>query len=92
MGNDVKYTSVYCMKQTMAVLHAGRLHLFDNNVVGEKIKVQREIVQRQNFFNAVVTVVLVGNFENVSILSAVTMVVGLMVTFMAAMMNGDLQS
>lgn len=76
----------------MAVLHAGRLYVFDNNIVGEKIKVQGEIGQWQHFFNAVVTVVLVGNLENVSILSAVTMVVGLMVMFMAAMMNGDLQS
>ncbi len=80
------------MKQTMAVLHAGRLHVFDNNIVGEKIKVQGEIGQWQHFFNAVVTVVLVGNLENVCVLSAVTMVVGLMVMFVAAMMNGNLQS
>ena len=76
----------------MAVLHAGRLHVFDNNIVGEKIKVQGKIGQWQHFFNAVVTVVLVGNLENVRVLSAVTMVVGLMVMFVAAMMNGNLQS
>ena len=80
------------MKQTMAVLHAGRLHVFDNNVVGDKVKVQREIGQRQNFFNAVVIVVLVGYFENVRVLSTVPMVVGHMVMLVAAMMNGNLQS
>ena len=35
---------------------------------------------------------LVGDFEDVCVLGAVTMVVGLMVMFMAAMMNGNLQS
>ena len=76
----------------MAALHAGRLHVFDNNIVGEKIKVQGKIGQWQYFFNAVVTVVLVSYLEDVCVLRAVTMVVGLMVMFMAAMMNGNLQS
>ena len=44
------------------------------------------------FFDTLVTVVLVGNLENVSVFGAMPMVVGTVVVFVAAMVNGNLQA
>lgn len=87
----MKYTSVNSVKQTMAVFHARLLKMLDNNIVSTEVGVCREIRQRQDFFDTLTAVVLVGDFENVSIFGAVPMIVGAVVMRMTTMMDGNPQ-
>lgn len=81
------------MKQTITHVCIQTMARFCNVCQTWQITVANQ-VQRLNRSNVLCLAVLelVGDFEDVGVLGAVTMVVGLMVMFMAAMMNGNLQS
>ena len=79
------------MEKAMATLHTGLLEMFNDDIVAI-IKTRSKFGQRQYFFDAMVTVVLVCNLEDVSVFSTMSVVVGFVMMFVAAMMNGDFQS
>lgn len=91
MGSDVEYTSVHRVEKAMATLHTGLLKMFNNDIVA-KIKTRSKIGQRQDFFDAVVAVILISNLKDIGVLSTMSVVVGFVVMLVAAMMNGDFQS
>ncbi len=91
MGNYVKDTSVYRMKQTVAMLCAYFMKMLYDMDFWKYFSIKGKLWKLNVFFDTVVTVVLVSDFENIGVFSAVPMVVGTMMMFMTTMMNGDSQ-
>lgn len=91
MGNYVKDTSVYRMKQAVAMLCAYFMKMLYDMDFWKYFSIKGKLWKLNVFFDTVVTVVLVSDFENIGAFSAVPMVVGTVMMFMTTMMNGDSQ-
>ena len=88
----MEYTSVYRMEQAVAMSQTASLEtLYEGHPV--KIhEISGQLLWRGDFVDSLIAVVLVGNLENIGVFSAVPMVVGAVMVFVAAMVNGNLQA
>lgn len=92
MGNNVEDTSVYRMKQAVAMLCAYFMKMLCDMDFWKNSPIVRKLWKRNMFFDTLVAVVLVGNLENISVFGTMPMVVGAVVVFVTAMVNGNSQA
>lgn len=79
------------VKQAMAAFYAGFMKIGSDRDTVECLKSGGNLRCGYRFLQTLVAVVLVGYLENVCVLGAVTMVIGLVVMSVAAMMDGNPQ-
>ena len=80
------------MKQAVAILCAYFMKMLYDMDFWNYFSIMGKLWKLNVFFDTVVTVVLVSDFENICVFGTMPMVIGLVVMLVAAMVNGNLQS
>lgn len=80
------------MEQAVAMFQTASLEILYEGHPAKIHEISGQLLWRGDFVDSLITVVLVGNLENVGIFGAVPMVVGTVMVFVAAMVNGNLQA
>lgn len=80
------------MEQAMAMFQTEPLKILYEGHSAKIHEISGQLLWRGDFVDPLVTIVLVGNLEDVGVFGAVPMIVGTVMMFVAAMMNGNLQA
>ena len=80
------------MEQAVAMSQTASLKTLYEGHPAKIHEISCQLLWRGDFVDSLIAVVLVGNLENIGVFSAVPMVVGAVMVFVAAMVNGNLQA
>lgn len=80
------------MEQAVAMSQTAPLEILYEGYPAKIHEISGQLLWRSDFVDSFVAVVLVGNLEDVCVFGAVPMVIGTVMVFVTAMVNGNLQA